>query len=83
MFDSLAIRDPRPIALVKRTFQVAVCAYLVIGLIAGYRAWYHVHSLDLTTGEPTLRSGTQLDLHKSRNTPPLPTEPDVSGFSEL
>ena len=39
MFDSLAIRDARPIALVKRTFQVTVGAYLVIGLIAGYRAW--------------------------------------------
>ena len=37
MFDSLAIRDARPLALVKRTFQVVVGAYLVIGLIAGYR----------------------------------------------
>lgn len=60
MFDSLAIRDARPIAFVKRTFQVAVGAYLVIGLIAGYRAWYQVHSLDLTTSEPTLRSGSPI-----------------------
>ena len=58
MFDSLTIRDARPLAFMKRTFQVAVGAYLVIGLIAGYRAWYQVHSLDLTTSGPTLRSGS-------------------------
>ena len=60
MFDSLAIRDARPVAFMKRTFQVAVGAYLVIGLIAGYRAWYQVHSLDLNTTERTLHSGSEI-----------------------
>ena len=44
----------------KRTFQVAVGAYLVIGLIAGYRAWYQVHSLDLTTSTSTLQIGSPI-----------------------
>ncbi len=70
MFDN-TIRDTRPLAFMKKTFQVAVGAYLVIGLIAGYRAWYQVHSLDLR------RSGTQLDSRSSRNTPLLRTELEI------
>ena len=60
MFESLTIRDPRPVALVKKAFQVAVGAYLVIGLIAGYRAFYQVHSLNLNTSERVLRSGSTI-----------------------
>ena len=58
MFDNLTIRDTRPIALMKRVFQVAVAAYFAIGLTAGYRAFYQVHSLDLRTNGPTLHSGS-------------------------
>jgi len=60
MFDTLTIRDARPIAFVKRTFQVVVGAYLIIGLTAGYRAFYQVHSLDLNTSERVLRSGSTI-----------------------
>ena len=60
MFDSLIIRDARPLAFVKRTFQVVVGAYLIIGVIAGYRAFYQVHSLDLNTSERVLRSGSTI-----------------------
>jgi len=60
MFDSLIIRDARPLAFVKRTFQVVVGAYLIIGLIAGYRAFYQVHSLDLNTSERVLRRGSTI-----------------------
>jgi len=61
MFDTLTIRDARPIAVMKKTFQIGVAAYLVIGLIAGYRAWYQVHSLDLNSGEQTLHNGSAIN----------------------
>lgn len=60
MFDSLTIRDARPIAFMKRAFQIVIGAYLVIGMIAGYRAWYQVHSLDLNTSDQVLRAGSTI-----------------------
>ena len=58
MFDNLTIRDTRPIAIVKRAFQILVSAYLVIGLIAGYRAFFQIHSLEVSANEQTLHSGS-------------------------
>lgn len=60
MFDNLTIRDTRPMGVVKRVFQVAVAAYFAIGLIAGYRAFYQIHSLNLSTNEATLHSGSAI-----------------------
>lgn len=58
MFDNLTIRDARPIALMKRIFQVGVVAYFAIGLTAGYRAFFQIHSLEVTANEQTLHGGS-------------------------
>jgi hypothetical protein len=58
MFDNLTIRDTRPIAITKRVFQVGVVAYFAIGLTAGYRAFFQIHSLEVTANEQTLHSGS-------------------------
>lgn len=60
MFESLTIREKRPIVFMKRTFQVVAGFYLVIGLIAGYRAYYQVHSLNLNASQQVLRSGSTI-----------------------
>ena len=58
MFDNLTIRDTRPIALMKRIFQVGVVAYFAIGLTAGYRAFFQIHSLEVSANDQMLRSGS-------------------------
>ena len=63
MFDSLTIQEARPVAFVKLAFWLIVGFYLVIGLIAGYRAFYQVHSLELDAGERVLRSGSAIDTN--------------------
>ena len=47
MFQSPPSRRPLVFVLLKRLCLVVLSAYLVIGLISAYRAWYQVKSLDL------------------------------------
>ena len=47
MFATPAIRDTRPIAWLKRACVIVVSVYLVIGMIALYRALVQVRSLQL------------------------------------
>ena len=47
MFDSLAIRDARPIAWLKRGIVAVFAALLVIGGLSAHRAYFQVRSLDL------------------------------------
>ena len=58
MFESLAIRDARPIALLKRVSQVIVVAFLLIGAISSYRAYVQVRSLDLNSSGRQLQAGS-------------------------
>jgi hypothetical protein len=46
-FVTPAIRDTRAIALVKRVCVIVASVYLVIGMIALYRALVQVHSLEI------------------------------------
>ncbi len=54
MFESLAIKDSRGMALVKRVCVVVISVYFVIGMIALYRALVQVHRVELNSAE-TLR----------------------------
>ena len=47
MFESTAVRDARAIAWLKRAFVIVVSVYLVIGMMALYRALVQVRSLDV------------------------------------
>ncbi|MBA2702802.1 MAG: hypothetical protein H0U60_03005 [Blastocatellia bacterium] len=47
MFERLTITEVRSMVLVKRVFKLMLGVYLVVGLIALYRAWFQVKSLDL------------------------------------
>lgn len=54
MFEGVTIKDTRGIALVKRVCLLVISVYVVLGLIALYRALVQVHSLEINSAE-TLR----------------------------
>ena len=58
MFDPIPIKDAKPIAYLKKTFVVFCSAFVVIGLISAYRAWFQVHSLELTSTDQRLHAGS-------------------------
>ena len=47
MFDTLTIRDARPILWLKRAFAVIIIAFLAIGMVSAHRAYFQVRSLEL------------------------------------
>lgn len=49
MFDTLTIRDARPILWLKRVFMFTIAALLAIGAMSSYRAYVQVRSLELDT----------------------------------
>ena len=52
MFEALAIKDTRGIALVKRVCLIVISVYFVIGMIALYRALVQVHRVELNAAAP-------------------------------
>lgn len=60
MFETRAIRDTRAIAYVKRACLIVVSVYLVIGMIAAYRALVQVRSLEIQTPD-VLRPGSEIN----------------------
>lgn len=61
MFESVVIKQARSMVVVKRAFQLIVGTYLVIGLIAGYRMWFQVRSLELHSTDSILRPGSIIE----------------------
>jgi hypothetical protein len=59
MFDSVS-RKTRARTLLKGTLAVLLVAYLSIGLMAAYRAWFQVKSLDLKTDSSILKPGSAI-----------------------
>jgi hypothetical protein len=47
MFDSLTIKEARPIAWLKRAMIATILALLVIGAVSSHRAYFQVRSLDV------------------------------------
>ena len=47
MFDSLTIKDARPIAWLKRAIVIVITALLIIGALSTHRAYFQVRSLDV------------------------------------
>jgi hypothetical protein len=63
MFENVVIKQARSMVVVKRAFQLIVGTYLVIGLIAGYRMWYQVRSLEVHAGDAILRPGSTIETN--------------------
>lgn len=59
MFESSAVRDTRGIAWVKRACLIVVSVYLVIGMIAAYRALVQVRSFEIQSPE-VVRAGSEV-----------------------
>jgi hypothetical protein len=61
MFDGLTTKDARSMVLIKGVLKVMVGAYLIIGLVAGYRAWFQIKSLELRSTGAVLRQGSTIE----------------------
>ena len=61
MFDPLAIRDAKPIAILKRIFVLVIIGLLGIGAISSYRAYVQVRSLELHA-DRELSVGSSVDV---------------------
>ncbi len=61
MFDGLAARESRPLALLKRAALVLLALCVVTAAASGYRAYYQVRSLELRVSEPTVRE-TEVEI---------------------
>jgi hypothetical protein len=60
MFESLSIHEARSIILLKRVFLLVFAAFLVIGMIAAYRAWFQVKSLEVRSTDLIVRPGSDV-----------------------
>jgi hypothetical protein len=61
MFDSLTIRDARPVAWLKRGIVAVFAALLVIGGLSAHRAYFQVRSLDVNAPQ-VLTNGSVVDV---------------------
>lgn len=61
MFDSLTIKDARPIAWMKRAMVAVVLALLAIGAVSAHRAYFQVRSLEVKSPE-FLTVGSTIDV---------------------
>jgi hypothetical protein len=61
MFESLTIREARSMVLIKRVLKLMVGVYLIIGLTAGYRAWFQIKSLEVRSTDSVLRRGSTIE----------------------
>jgi len=70
MLEPLAIRDAKPIAIIKRFFLLVVVGLLGIGAVSSYRAYVQVRSLEITA-EKQLSAGSAInvDVTSSGRTP--------------
>ena len=61
MFETQVIKPLGAVVVLRRICTPLLAVYLVIGMIAAYRAWYQVRSLNLSTSNLILRAGTNIE----------------------
>lgn len=61
MFDTLTIKDTRPIVWLKRSIVAVFAALLLIGAVSSHRAYYQVRSLDVKAPQ-TLIDGSVVEV---------------------
>ncbi len=59
MFDSLSVKDSRPMAFLKKAVLVFLGLFLIIGIVSAHRAYFQVRSLELQA-ERILHSGSTI-----------------------
>jgi hypothetical protein len=62
MFETRTVPEARGLVLLKRVFTIAVSAYLVIGMISAYRAFYQVRSVEIESAD-VLQSGSAISTN--------------------
>jgi hypothetical protein len=62
MFDSVNVREARPVALLKRAALPLLALCVVTALSSGYRAYYQVYDLQLHVAESELRGGSAVEV---------------------
>jgi hypothetical protein len=58
MFEQSSTREKGLVVLLRRAFLFVAGLYCVIALLAGYRAWFQVKSLELQAAESILHTGS-------------------------
>lgn len=61
MFDSLTIKDARPIAWLKRAIVIVITALLIIGTLSTHRAYFQVRSLNVKAPQ-LLTEGSAIEV---------------------
>lgn len=61
MFDTLNIKDARPIAWLKRGMIATIVALLVVGAVSSHRAYFQVRSLEVKA-PPRLTHGSEVEV---------------------
>ena len=59
MFDSLSVKESRPMAFLKRVIQIFLALFLITGIVSAHRAYFQVRSLELHA-ERVLHSGSSV-----------------------
>ncbi|MBC7912097.1 MAG: hypothetical protein H7Y30_16435 [Pyrinomonadaceae bacterium] len=59
MFDSLPVKDSRPMAFLRKAVLIFLGLFLIIGIMSSHRAYYQVRSLELHA-EGILHSGSTI-----------------------
>ncbi len=60
MFEGSLIKEKRPIVLLKRVGLLLFGVYFVILMLAGYRAYYQVRSLELQSPDSIVKPGATI-----------------------
>lgn len=60
MFAIVSRKKSRARTFLKGTLAILLVAYLSIGLMAAYRAWFQVKSLEVKTDSPILKPGSTI-----------------------
>ena len=59
-FENLVIPETQWLVVFKRVVLAVVAVHLVVGAVSSYRAWFQVHSVEITTNvkaSPRVASG--------------------------
>jgi hypothetical protein len=62
MFESLDLKESRPLALLRRAALAFLALCSVTALASGYRAYFQVRGLELRVDAPVLRAGAAVEM---------------------
>jgi len=57
-FESLVIPETQWLVVFKRVVLAVVAVHLIVGAVSSYRAWFQVHSVEITTSDKIIHEGS-------------------------